>query len=87
MGQSAGGRGERAGALGPEEAPALPCPSHVVPLSTGLLCGVGLVGWPELGSGWARPVPSFARIRGIGSEGGGQEVIRERQSSGGGQRR
>lgn len=78
MGQSAGGRGEQAGALGPGEAPTLPCPSHVVPLSTGLLCGVGLVGWPGFGSGWARPIPSFPGIRGIGSEGGGQEVIRER---------
>lgn len=74
------GEGEQAGALSPGEAPALPCPSHVVPLSTGLLYGVRLVGWPGLGSGWARPVPSFAGMRGIGSEGGGQEVIRERWS-------
>lgn len=35
VGQSSGGRGDQAGALGPGEAPAHPCPSHVVPVSTG----------------------------------------------------
>lgn len=59
--------------------PAHSCPSHVVPLIAGQpgLQGVGLVELLGLGSDWARPVPSFAGVRGSRSEGGGQEVIRE----------
>ena len=63
-------RGDQAGALGPGVVPTHPCPSHVVPLSAGQpgLCGVGLVGLLGLGSGWARPIPSFAGMRGSRSE-------------------
>lgn len=51
------GEGRAGRGFGPRGSSHPPRSNHVVPLSTGLLCGVGLVGWPGFGSGWARPVP------------------------------
>lgn len=85
VGQSAEWRGDQAGALGPGKHPPTPAQAMWFHLALAERRGAGLIGRLGLGSGWARPVPPFAGMKGRGSEGGGQEVIRERGFQGGGQ--